>query len=77
MRKAIIAERTEDARAGLARLFGGDEGDDAGRSVGALYQALLIGIAAQSLIDGETAPSGSELAEGLRRITSVRDATPG
>ncbi|WP_433590222.1 TetR/AcrR family transcriptional regulator [Nocardia sp. CA-145437] len=73
--RAQLAERTEDARAGLARLFEGDEGDEAGRSVGALYQALLIGIAAQSLIDGETAPSGSELAEGLRRITGVRDAT--
>ncbi|MGW2665334.1 TetR/AcrR family transcriptional regulator [Nocardia tengchongensis] len=73
-----LAKRTEDARRGLARLFGGADEDDteAGRTVGALYQALLIGIAAQSLIDGETAPTGTELAEGLRQIINVSATAP-
>ncbi|MFJ4653660.1 TetR/AcrR family transcriptional regulator [Nocardia sp. NPDC088792] len=71
--RAQLAGDTRESRAGLARLFGSAEddttenGEDA-RTVGALYQALLIGVAAQYLIDPETAPTGTELAEGLRRV---------
>ncbi|MFE3187700.1 hypothetical protein ACFXHA_01750 [Nocardia sp. NPDC059240] len=62
---------------GLARLFDGTDEDDpeTGRTVGALYQALLIGLAAQSLIDPETAPTGAELAEGLRRVGGLPTAS--
>ncbi|MFI1916629.1 TetR/AcrR family transcriptional regulator [Nocardia sp. NPDC020380] len=61
-----LAGDTRESRAGLARLFGDD--DESAGAVGALYQALLIGVAAQYLIDPGTAPTGAELAEGLRRI---------
>ncbi|MEU6584921.1 recombinase family protein [Nocardia sp. NPDC046763] len=61
-----LAEQTDESRSGLARLFG-----DTGRTVGALYQALLVGIAAQALMDPGTAPTGAELAEGLRRIAGL------
>ncbi|MGW4244727.1 TetR/AcrR family transcriptional regulator [Nocardia sp. NPDC004722] len=68
--RAQLAAQTGEARSGLARLFDGtaEEDPEAGRTVGALYQALLIGLAAQSLIDPESAPTGAELAEGLRRV---------
>ncbi|MVU82743.1 TetR family transcriptional regulator [Nocardia sp. ET3-3] len=71
--RAQLAAQTDESRTGLAALLEGDEDPDAGRTVGALYQALLIGIAAQSLIDPETAPTGADLAEGLRRITEGAD----
>ncbi|WP_040808392.1 TetR/AcrR family transcriptional regulator [Nocardia concava] len=77
--RAQLAATTDESRTGLARLFNGTEDEDAGRTVGALYQALLIGVAAQSLIDPETAPTGADLAEGLRRITAstpARGSTP-
>ncbi|MFB8000772.1 TetR/AcrR family transcriptional regulator [Nocardia sp. NPDC056000] len=67
--RAQLAATMPEARAGLARLFGGDADDD--RTAGLVHQALLIGVAAQYLIDPETAPTGSDLADGLRRITGV------
>lgn len=63
-----LAGDTRESRAGLARLFGNAEDGESARTTGALYQALLIGVAAQYLIDPGTAPTGAELAEGLRRI---------
>lgn len=68
--RAQLAATQREARAGLARLFDGiDETDEeAGRTVGALYQALLTGLAGQYLIDPDSAPTGSDLAEGLRRV---------
>ncbi|MGO4617231.1 TetR/AcrR family transcriptional regulator [Nocardia sp. 2YAB30] len=67
-----LAANLQEARSGLARLLdGGDETDaDAARTAGAFYQALLTGFAAQYLIDPDNAPTGNELAEGLRRITT-------
>ncbi|MBF6170802.1 TetR/AcrR family transcriptional regulator [Nocardia blacklockiae] len=67
-----LAANLDEARSGLARLLAGaDEGDaDATRGVGALYQALLTGVAAQYLIDPDRAPTGRDLAAGLRRITA-------
>ncbi|MEC3917512.1 TetR/AcrR family transcriptional regulator [Nocardia sp. CDC160] len=75
--RAQLAAQTDESRAGLARLLEGAAEDDteAARTIGALYQALLIGIAAQSLIDPETAPTGADLAEGLRRITGEPAST--
>lgn len=71
--RAQLAGNLGEARAGLARLFDGTDDNDtaAARSRGALYQALLTGIAAQHLIDPHCAPTGSELAEGLRRLTDA------
>lgn len=67
--RAQLAATQQEARSGLARLFEGiDEADAAGRTVGALYQALLTGLAGQYLIDPTSAPTGSDLADGLRQI---------
>lgn len=68
---------TREARLGLAELFGEDvTGDeDAAATVGALYQALLIGMAALSMSDPATAPSGADLVEALR-LVSRRVAGP-
>ncbi|MFE3226513.1 TetR/AcrR family transcriptional regulator [Nocardia sp. NPDC059228] len=73
--RAQLAEQTDESRSGLARLFGGTGAGDTGRTVGAFYQALLVGLAAQALIDPETAPTGAELAEGLRRIAGLPAAS--
>ncbi|WP_067822468.1 TetR/AcrR family transcriptional regulator [Nocardia inohanensis] len=70
--RAQLAANTSEARSGLAQLFDApaESGEDAGRTVGALYQALLIGVAAQYLIDPETAPTGRDLVAGLRTIAA-------
>ncbi|MFE3255561.1 TetR/AcrR family transcriptional regulator [Nocardia sp. NPDC059091] len=73
--RAQLAEQTDESRSGLARLFGDTGAGDTGRTVGAFYQALLVGLAAQALIDPETAPTGAELAEGLRRIAGLPAAS--
>ncbi|WP_433660338.1 TetR/AcrR family transcriptional regulator [Nocardia sp. CA-128927] len=67
-----LATAVAEARSGLARLFDNvDEADEAnGRAVGAFYQALLTGLAAQYLIDPEHAPTGTDLAEAVRTITA-------
>ena len=65
--RAQLAANLDEARAGLARLFVGVAEPDSG----ALYQALLTGMAAQLLIDPDKAPTGSELAEALRRMTGT------
>jgi hypothetical protein len=54
-----LAANLDEARAGLARLFDGADENDlaAAGSSGALYQALLTGIAAQHLIDPGNAPT--------------------
>ncbi|MEV0334278.1 TetR/AcrR family transcriptional regulator [Nocardia sp. NPDC050717] len=66
--RAQLAGNLEEARAGLAALFDGVDENDT-RGSGALYQALLTGLAAQYLIDPASAPSGKDLAGSLRRIT--------
>lgn len=70
--RAQLSAGLDEARRGLARLFEGiDESDtEGGYAIGSFYQALLTGLAAQVLIDPDHAPSGSELADALRRITS-------
>lgn len=69
--RAQLATNLAEARSGLARLLHGDDESDtaAAGSVGTLYQALITGVAAQYLIDPDNAPTGRDLAEGLRRIT--------
>jgi hypothetical protein len=42
-----------------------------GKLVGSFYQALLTGVLVQWLIDPERAPSGRDLAEALRTISTV------
>jgi AcrR family transcriptional regulator len=47
---------------------------DSARTVGAFYQALLIGVMAQRLIDPARAPSGHDLAQALRATVTETDA---
>jgi AcrR family transcriptional regulator len=64
---------TKQARLGLAELFGSlppGEDEKKAEGIGSLYQALLIGVAAQWLVDPDTAPSGRDLIDALRSITA-------
>ncbi|ASF11092.1 putative TetR family transcriptional regulator [Nocardia brasiliensis NBRC 14402] len=75
--KDQLAARMAEARGGLAYLLAdaGTEADsDAAdprkaQALGAFYQILLTGLAAQCLIDPEHAPSGADLAAAIREIT--------
>jgi AcrR family transcriptional regulator len=69
----FFADANQEARFGLANLFQGiDSAEDPENAqvVGSFYQALLTGVIAQLLIDPERAPSGKDLAQALRTITS-------
>jgi AcrR family transcriptional regulator len=67
-----LADGQEEGRYGLAALFQKiDEStvdERAARTVGSFYVALLSGLIAQWLVDPARAPSGRDLAEGLRTI---------
>jgi hypothetical protein len=42
--------------------------------LGSVYQALLTGLMVQWMLDPDTAPSGVDIAEGLRAIADRADA---
>lgn len=69
--RKTFAEANRQARAGLAELFGqaGADGTDA-EQVGALYQALLVGMAALWLADPDSTPRGTELLAAIRQATT-------
>jgi AcrR family transcriptional regulator len=72
--RQFFAEAQQQARPELAALFQNiDPGTDerSARVVGSFYQALLAGVAVQWLIDPEHAPSGRDLADALRTITTT------
>ncbi|MFC4588878.1 TetR/AcrR family transcriptional regulator [Sphaerisporangium corydalis] len=71
-----LTESSRQARAGLVELFAGlgraaDDDDKGTDLAGSLYQALLIGVAAQWLVDPETAPSARDLVAALRTVTTA------
>ncbi|TDD84647.1 TetR/AcrR family transcriptional regulator [Actinomadura darangshiensis] len=71
--RASFAEANRQARLGLAELFGtGAEavGDRHAERVGAYYQTMLAGMAAQWLIDPQTAPSGPDLVAAMRTVAA-------
>lgn len=71
LREAFAAANRQ-AKLGLAALFENLDPDADARkamAVGAFYQALLGGMAAQWLVDPDEAPSAADLAEALRTIT--------
>ncbi|WP_248961913.1 TetR/AcrR family transcriptional regulator [Sphaerisporangium perillae] len=75
-----FTEAGREGRLGLLELFGriGGSGDDKkDERVGALYQALLAGVASQWLLDPGSAPTGRDLIEGLRSITTALTPPPG
>ncbi|MBB6170276.1 AcrR family transcriptional regulator [Nocardiopsis mwathae] len=69
--RRILAESQQSVRDAMASWFPdqGAAGDEMPPpEVGALLQAMLMGVMAQWLIDPESAPGGRDLAIGLRRI---------
>lgn len=66
--KAAFAEANRHARQALAELFGADE-----PAAGAVYHALVGGLAAQWLVDPESVPSGRELRAAVRAAASAAE----
>lgn len=68
LRESFAAD-TRQARVALADLFGAiTEDDEESEKIGAFYQALLAGLAAQWLGDPETVPSGLDLLDAVKLI---------
>ncbi|MFL6183687.1 MAG: TetR family transcriptional regulator, partial [Actinomycetes bacterium] len=61
--RAVFAEANRQARQGLADLFG-----IPGEAAGAVFQALIGGLAAQWLVDPDSPPSGKALRDAVRAI---------
>lgn len=78
--RAKLAEAQREVREGLALTFHtlpDDDPEAADRRVhvlGAVYQALLTGVMVQWMLDPDTAPTGVDVAEGLRAIAERADA---
>lgn len=71
--RRTFAEANRQARLGLVELFGdaapaGDENE--ALAVGALYQALLCGLAALWLVDPDSAPSGQDMLDAIRTVAA-------
>jgi AcrR family transcriptional regulator len=64
--KAAFTEANRQAREGLADLFGVP-----GEAAGALFHALIGGLAAQWLVDPDSPPSGRELREAVQAIAAT------
>lgn len=64
--KAAFAEANHQARQGLAELFGVP-----GEAAGAVFQALIGGLAAQWLVDPNSPPSGQELRKAIQAIATT------
>ncbi|MEQ3551009.1 TetR/AcrR family transcriptional regulator [Pseudonocardia nematodicida] len=77
--RARLTEAQREVREGLALTFHTLPEDPAAADrrahvLGAVYQALLTGVMVQWLLDPETAPTGVDIAEGLRAIAERADA---
>jgi len=68
--RELFSESHRRARLGLVALFGGAAAGDEER-IGALYQALLGGLAAIWLADPSGTPSGADLLTALRGVASA------
>lgn len=71
--RASLADAQQEVREGLALTFHTLPDDPAAADrrahvLGAVYQALLTGVMVQWLLDPDSAPSGADVAEGLRAI---------
>ncbi|MER5670392.1 TetR/AcrR family transcriptional regulator [Pseudonocardia alni] len=77
--RAKLAEAQREVREGLALTFHTLPDDPAAADrrvhvLGSVYQALLTGLMVQWMLDPDTAPSGVDIAEGLRAIADRADA---
>ncbi|MGW1666936.1 TetR/AcrR family transcriptional regulator, partial [Streptomyces microflavus] len=73
----VLAAAQNDGRSGLASIFLGlpEEGNEhLTGTVGALCQALLVGVVSQWMFAPENAPTGRDLAEGMRVLMSANPA---
>ena len=75
--RQTFAESTRRARLGLVELFGAPTAEPnepvderQALSLGALYQALLVGVAALWLTDPQTTPTGPDLLSAIRNVTA-------
>lgn len=64
--KTAFAEANRQARQDLADLFGVP-----GTAAGAVFQALIGGLAAQWLVDPDSPPSGRDLREAIQAIAEA------
>lgn len=68
---AELVKMQGEAREGLAEMFGGVDSGAAPeevQAIGALLQAMLLGVVAQSMFDRASAPTGEQLAQALRKL---------
>jgi hypothetical protein len=69
----MFATAQRQARLGLVELFG-DFGigadEDRRLALGAFYQALVTGVAAQWLVDPGTTPAGADLLAAVRAVAA-------
>jgi len=77
--RASLVETQREVREGLALTFhtlpdDPDAADRRAHVLGTVYQALLTGVMVQWLLDPESAPSGTDIAEGLRAIADRQAA---
>lgn len=71
--RTSLVEAQREVREGLALTFhtlpdDPDAADRRAHVLGTVYQALLTGVMVQWMLDPESAPSGADIAEGLRAI---------
>lgn len=70
-----FADATRRARLELAGIFGTSTADEATAvRVGALYQALLVGVVGLWLVDPADAPSAADLLDAFRTVANGFDA---
>lgn len=77
--RASLVEAQREVREGLALTFhtlpdDPEAADRRAHVLGTVYQALLTGVMVQWLLDPESAPSGTDIAEGLRAIADRQAA---
>lgn len=75
--RELLADAQQQVRMGLASLLQNIDpavDEEKAQAVGGFYHALLSGVLVQWLTDPERAPSGGDLADGLRTI--VADVGP-
>ncbi|MBX6363068.1 MAG: TetR/AcrR family transcriptional regulator [Gemmatimonadetes bacterium] len=75
--RRYLADAAQHGRERIVATFG--DGDaaadpDRARTTGAFFQALLLGVMAQWLIDPDRAPSGHDLGAALRTLVASADA---
>ncbi|MGC0419156.1 TetR/AcrR family transcriptional regulator [Embleya sp. AB8] len=73
--RRVLAEAQDEGRSGLVSIFLGvpEEGNEhLTRTVGALCQALLMGVVSQWMFDPDNAPTGRDLAEGMRTLMAAK-----